>query len=67
MSKTSIWPIDETQSDATASGKSEPGSNGNERILCISKRSRAEALLSDSLVLYLGNSLVRRSYSSAEM
>ena len=28
----SIWPIDWTLSDATTSGESEPGSNGNEGV-----------------------------------
>ena len=31
----SIWPIDRTLSGATTPGQSEPGSNGNERVLHI--------------------------------
>ena len=30
-----IWPIDMTQSGATTSSQSEPGSDGNERVLHI--------------------------------
>ena len=31
----SIWPIDMTISGATTPGQSEPGSDGNEGVLCI--------------------------------
>ena len=35
----SIWPIDKTLSDATNSGQSGPGSDGNEGVLCIPQSS----------------------------
>ena len=31
----SIWPIDSILSSATTPGPSGPGSNGNERVVCI--------------------------------
>ena len=47
----SIWPIDRTLSGATTVGQSEPGSDGNEGVLCILQSSsiigtsRLDALL----------------------
>ena len=35
----SIWPIDKTQLGVTTQGQSEPGNNGNEKVLCISQSS----------------------------
>ena len=35
MQFTSIWSIERTLSDATTPGKSGPGSDGNEGVLCI--------------------------------
>ena len=67
MSDTSIRPINRTLSDATTPGKSGPGSNGNERVLCISQSSSiTEASLSDYLMSYLGH-LLGESYPSAGM
>ena len=37
MSNSSIWPIDRTLLSATTPGQSEPGSNGNQGVLCISQ------------------------------
>ena len=63
----SIWPVDRTQSDATTLGQSEPGSDGNEGVLCIPQSfSISEALPLDCLVSYLGNSL-GGGYPSTEM
>ena len=57
-----------TLSGATTPGQSRPGSNGNEDIVHISQSSSITvALLSDSLILFAGHSLVRWSYPSAEM
>ena len=53
------WLIDRTLSGATIPGQTEPGSNGNEWVLCISQRSSITgASLSDCLVSYPGHSLV---------
>ena len=58
-----IWPINRFLSGATSAGQSEPGSDGNEKILCIRQ--------SSSLAIWLfsvisGHSL-EESYFSAEM
>ena len=53
MSNSSIWPIDKTLSDATTLGQSGPGSNGNERVLCIPQNSSITgASQSDCLMSY---------------
>ena len=39
MQFSSIWPIDKTLLDATTPGQSAPGSDDNERVLCISQMS----------------------------
>ena len=58
--------MDRTLSGATNPGKSEPGSNGNEGVLCISQSSSITgASPSDCLVSYLGHSL-GKFYPSAE-
>ena len=63
MSNNSIWLIDRTLLGATTPGQSDPGNNGNERILCIPQISSiTEASLSDCL----GHSL-RQSYPFAEI
>ena len=60
----SIWPIHRTLSGATTLGQSEPGSDANEGVLCISQSSSiTETSSSDCLVSYSGHS----SYPSAEM
>ena len=67
MSNSSIWPINSTLSGATTPGQSRPGSNGNERVLCIPQSSSiTEASPSDCLMSYLGH-LLGESYPSAEM
>ena len=58
----SIWPIEETLTDAPIPGESQLGSNGNEGVLHIPKSPRIEALSSDSLASYPGYSLGRGSY-----
>ena len=56
-----------TLSDATIPGQSEPGSGGNEEVLCIPQSSSIiEASPSDCLVIYPGHSL-EEFYPSAEM
>ena len=53
----STCPIDRTQSAATTLSQSEPGSNGNEGVLCIPQCSSIMgASLSDCLVSYTGHS-----------
>ena len=55
----SIWPIDRTLSGANTPGQSGPGSNGNNRVLCIPQSfSITGTSLSDYLVSYPGHSLV---------
>ena len=57
MSNSSIWPIDRTPSCVTTLGQSEPGSDGNERVLHIPQSSSiTEAVPFDSLVSYPGHS-----------
>ena len=68
MSNSSIWPIDRTLSGATIPGLGGSGSYCNEVVLHIPQTSSfTGASLSDSLELYLGHSLGRGSYPSAEM
>ena len=63
MQFSSIWPTDRTLSGAT----SEPGSNGNEDVLCNPESSSiTETSPSDDLVSYPGHSL-GGSYPSAEV
>ena len=63
----SIWPINRTLSGATTLGQSQPGSDGNERVLSIPQSSSITGTLpSDCLVSYLGHSLGVGSYPSAE-
>ena len=51
-----IWSIDTTLSSAATLGQSEPGSEGNERILCISQNSSITGTSpSDCLVPYTGH------------
>ena len=67
ISNSSIWPINRTLSGVTTLGQSEPGSNGNEGVLCIPQScSITGASPSDCLVLYPRHSL-GKSYSSAEI
>ena len=59
MSNSSIWPINRTLSGATTPGLSGPGSDGNERVLCIPYSSSiTEASLSDYLMSCEGQSLI---------
>ena len=68
MSNSSIWLINRTLSSATTPGQSEPGSNGNEGVLCIFQSSSITATLPlDCLMIYPGHSMVGVSYLSAEM
>ena len=54
----SIWPIDRTLSGAITPGKSEPGSDGKEEVLCIPQSSRITGTSPlDCLVSYPGDSL----------
>ena len=67
MSSSSIWPIDTTVSGATILDQSEPRSNGNEGVLCISQSfSITGASASDFLVSYAEH-LLGEFYPSAEM
>ena len=62
----SIWLIDRTLSGTTTWGESEPGSDGNEGVLCIPQSSGiTRTSSSDCLVSYPGHSL-GESYPSAE-
>ena len=62
----SIWPIDITLSGGTTPGKSGPGIDGNEGVLCILQSSSITGTSpSDCLVSYQGHSL-GESFSSAE-
>ena len=63
----SISPIDKTLSNATTLGQSGPGSNGNERVICIPQSSSITgASPSDCFVSYPEH-LLRESYPSAEL
>ena len=63
-----IQPIDRVISDATIPGQSEPGSSVIEGVLHISQSpSITGTSPSDCLVSYLGHSLRRGSYPSAEV
>ena len=62
-----VWSIDGILSDATTPGQSEPGSNGNERILHIPQSSKTEVSLSEDLMSYPGHLLWWESYLSAEI
>ena len=67
MLNSSIWAINRTLLGATTPGQSGPGSNGNERLLCVLQSfSITEASPSDCLASYPVHSL-RSSYLSAEM
>ena len=58
MSNISIWPIDRILSGATTPGQIEPGSDGNEVLLCILQRYNITgASLLDYFVSYAGHSL----------
>ena len=60
MSNSSIWPIDRTLSGATTADQSEPGSDGNDPVLCKPQSSGIiETLPSDFLVSYPEHSLGR--------
>ena len=48
----SIWSIDRTLSDTTTQGQSEPGSDGNEGVLCIPKFQHHWNLTSNGAVGY---------------
>ena len=48
----SIWPIDGTLIDITILGRTEPGSNGNDRVLHNPQNSRTGASSSDGIVSY---------------
>ena len=62
-----IWSIDRTLSGATTPGQSRPGSDGNERVLCIPQISSfTGSSPSDCLMIYPGHSL-GKSYPSAEI
>ena len=66
MPNTSIQPIDRTLSGATTPGQSEPGSDGNQELLCITKSSSITgASPPNCLVSYPGHSL-RESCPYAE-
>ena len=65
----SIWPIDWTLSSATIPGLSRPGSDVNDRVLCIPQSSSITGSSpSDCLMSYLGHSLRGgESYASVEI
>ena len=66
MWNSSIWLIDGTLSFATTRGQSGPGSNGNERVLCIPQSSSITgASLSDCLVSYPGHTEMQSGYFTA--
>ena len=59
MSNTSIWPINRTLSGTTTLGQSRPGSDGNERVLCIPQSSSITGTSpSDCLLSYSRHLLV---------
>ena len=63
----SVWPIDMTWSGSNTPGQSEPGSDGNEKVLHIPQSSSITGTSpSDCLVSYQGH-LLWMSYPSAEM
>ena len=67
MSYNSIKLIDKTLSDATNRSQSGPGSDGNERVLCISRSSSITgSSQSDCLVSCPGH-LLEEAYPFAEM
>ena len=72
MSSSSIWPIYQVLPLQTLSGATTPeqngsGSNGYERIVCISQSSSiTEVSISDCLVSYQGHLLGGGSYPSVE-
>ena len=58
MSNNSIWPIDRTLFAATSPSMSEPGSSGNERVLCIPQSSSITGVsVSEWLMSCTGHSL----------
>ena len=65
----SIWPIDRTQSGVNTQGKNEPGTDGNEEVLCISQCSSITGTSpSDCLSSYPGLSLMGwLTYPTAEV
>ena len=65
----SIWSIERTLSGATTPGKSGPGSDGNERVLCIPQSSSTTGISSsDCLVSYPEHSLGEgKPYPSAKV
>ena len=68
MQFSSIWPIDRILSVANTPGQSEPESNGNDGVLCISQSSTITGTSpSDCLVSYPGSSLLGGVYLSAVM
>ena len=46
-----IWPIDETLTDTTTPGQSDPGSKGNEGVFYTPSISITRALLSNAVVI----------------
>ena len=67
MQFSSIWPIDRNLSSTTTLVQSEPGSDGNEGVLCIPQSSSNTVTSpSDCLVSYAGHSLLG-SYLSADV
>ena len=67
MSNSSIWPIDRTLSSALTPGQSEPGNNGNERVLHIPQSSKTGASPSDCLVSYPRHLLEEGFYPTVEI
>ena len=68
MQFSSIWSIDRALSGATTPGLNEPGSNGNESVLCIPQNSSITGTSpSNCLVSYPGHLLEGWSYLSAEV
>ena len=70
MSNSSIWPIERTFSDATISGQSGPGSNGNKGVHHILQSSSITGVSWSDLVSYprhLFGGGGGESYPSVEM
>ena len=63
MSDNSIW---RTLSGATTPSQGGPESNGNEKVLYFTQISKTWDSLSDRLMSFPGQSLVGKSYPSAE-
>ena len=67
MQFSSILPIERALSGATTPGHSGPGSNDNERMLCIPQRPCVTGTSPSHYLVSYPRHLLRGSYSSAEV